>query len=197
MSPFKTTTDFKKFYTEVGEWCEKNFGPIVPTDSCVKYAHQPLLGIIEELGELEEAIRYYDKIAVMHNLNTVATDGRLLDSVVDAIGDVMIYKADYCRVLGINIEHVTERIYPKQLNEIPTFEIIGKLCHAQLKMEQGIRGDRIEHLKMLISLLQTIYSRLCTICWERNIDFDYCIEVTWNKVKNRDWNKNKINGGLD
>jgi hypothetical protein len=197
MSPFKTTTDFSKFYGEVAIWCEKNFGPIIPTENGVKYAHQPLLGIIEELGELEEALINYDKLLSTHTFNTIAYDSRVTNAVIDAIGDIMIYKADYCRVLGINIEHVTNIIYTHAKQDITYAVLVGKLCHAHLKMEQGIRGDKIGHIKDIIEYLKLIYSRLCIICWKYNIDFDQCIEVTWKKVQNRDWNKNKVNGGVD
>ena len=77
-----------KLQIEVAEWSAKNF----PN----KQKHQPLLGVSEEVGELchahlkaEQGIRGQ---AIEHHT-----------SKIDAIGDIVIYLADYCEQNDIDL----------------------------------------------------------------------------------------------
>lgn len=77
-----------RFYRIQGEhaaWVEHNFGTPRPS-------WQPVLGIVEELGELEEA------------LMAQTPDEQWCAAVTDAIGDVAIYMMDLCTVQGLDFE---------------------------------------------------------------------------------------------
>lgn len=64
--------------TEVKEWSERNF----PNNK----VHQPLLGALEELGELAHA----------HLKQEQGIRGDQHAAKADAVGDIIIYLADYC-----------------------------------------------------------------------------------------------------
>jgi NTP pyrophosphatase (non-canonical NTP hydrolase) len=83
--------DLVKFQREVQFWSKKNF----PKGK--KY--QPLLGATEELGELchihlktEQGIRGYD------------SQEKSVSEKLDAIGDIVIYLADYCARNGLSLK---------------------------------------------------------------------------------------------
>jgi len=83
--------ELKELQRQVGYWSKKNF----PNGK--KY--QPLLGAVEELGELchahlkeEQKIRGYDDRA------------KAINAKMDAIGDTIIYLADYCQRNGLSLE---------------------------------------------------------------------------------------------
>lgn len=80
--------DLKEFQQEVGEWSKRNF------DNQVSY--HPLLGVAEEVGELCHAhLKEEQKIRV-HEDHVAAAQ--------DAIGDILIYMADYCSRRGFDLE---------------------------------------------------------------------------------------------
>lgn len=69
-------------------------------------AHYPLLGAIEELGELahahlkgDQAIRY--------------TPAQILAKKADAVADCIIFLADYCSASGIDIEDAVAETWAK------------------------------------------------------------------------------------
>jgi len=72
----------------VAEWSEKNFG--------TQEAWKPLLGVGEELGELNHA---YLKMSqkIRQNENHEA-------KLKDAVGDIVIYLADFCASYGISLD---------------------------------------------------------------------------------------------
>ena len=85
-----TKSDLELFQEQVARWSVENFG------------HQPLyralMGIAEEVGELmhcrlkfEQGIRQYSQT-------------RFEVESADAIGDIIIYLADYCDRLGLSLE---------------------------------------------------------------------------------------------
>ena len=85
----------KAYQDEIGIWADKNFGK--------QAAYRPLLGVVEELGELchtqlkmEQGIRENED----HE-----------DAAKDAIGDIMIYLMHYCTVRGFNIEEIIEMVW--------------------------------------------------------------------------------------
>ncbi len=82
--------NLQDFQYEVRKWSNKNFGEDQPSIL-------PLLGVAEEVGELNHAhlkgvqgIRY--------------TDAEVEAKKADAVGDLMIYLADYCAREGLDLE---------------------------------------------------------------------------------------------
>lgn len=82
-----TTMTFTRLQKEQAEWALKNFGDAP--------SHQPLLGVGEEVGELMHAhLKSEQKIRI--NQDHMADKK-------DAIGDIVIYLADYCTREGISL----------------------------------------------------------------------------------------------
>lgn len=81
--------DFKQIQREVKEWSKKNFGEGNP--------HRALLGVVEEVGELSHAHLKMEQGIRGSNLE-------LFKEKVDAVGDIVIYLADYCERNDINFE---------------------------------------------------------------------------------------------
>lgn len=74
-------------------------------------------------------------------------------------------------------------------------EEVGELCHAHLKTEQGIRGDAKKHYDDSVDAVGDIIIYLADYCAQNNIDFEMAVYNTWEKVKKRDWQVDKQNGG--
>ena len=66
-------------------------------------------------------------------------------------------------------------------------EELGELCHAQLKSEQGIRGDDALHQKEKIDAVGDIIVYLCDYCSQCGISLEAAVRDTWDKVKQRNW----------
>lgn len=73
-------------------------------------------------------------------------------------------------------------------------EEVGELCHAHLKMEQGIRGTYEKHKADKEDAVGDIFVFLMHYCLLNSIDAAQVIQSTWNRVRLRDWQANKENG---
>jgi|SRR3990172_4176982 len=96
-------------------------------------------------------------------------------------------------------EHVAwkERNFPNDASWsqlLGVAEEVGELCHAHLKSSQGIRGGEESHLAAKIDAIGDILIFLAGYCNMEGIDMQTALDVTWNKVRRRDWTKDKING---
>jgi len=74
-------------------------------------------------------------------------------------------------------------------------EETGELCHAQLKMEQGIRTNE-DHTSDAKDAIGDILIYLMNYCAIRGFNIEDIVETTWEEVRNRDWAKNKENGKI-
>jgi hypothetical protein len=156
--------------TNVGGWSLNNFGE--------QSAHRPLLGIIEELTELEEALDRWNR-----------------NEVLDAVGDIVIYMSDYyfCRArqsatpgtwtLGVAWGDAGMN----DLANWPVSKFIQSLAHSHLKGEQNIRGGSAVHDTKLQDTCSGILARLDQICDLLDADFQDVVEGTWRKVSKRNW----------
>jgi hypothetical protein len=119
----------------------------------------------------------------------------------DAIGDVFIYMAGFCTARGIDLQHV----YDSRQKYMVIRESVllqhesaakGKLCHSQLKLEQGIRGDKEHHdteaAEALGLLINTLEAQL--LWWPMAPSLLSCVEKTWTTVRARNWKANPQNG---
>jgi len=68
-------------------------------------------------------------------------------------------------------------------------EEIGELSHALLKMDQGIRGTKAEHMAETKDAVGDIIIYLAGLCNKRGISLQSAVEMAWNEVKQRDWVK--------
>lgn len=73
--------DLSDWQGDVREWSTRNFGNVP--------SWQPLLGIGEELGELNHA-----HLKAVQGIRGTAEEHRAAQ--VDAVGDILIYLLDYC-----------------------------------------------------------------------------------------------------
>lgn len=82
-----TSLDLRELQDEVGEWSHDNFGD--------QPSHRPLLGIGEEVGELNHA----------HLKREQGIRGKqdYREAQIDAVADIVIYLCDYCRLEGIDL----------------------------------------------------------------------------------------------
>lgn len=147
----------EQLQTEVSEWSQRNFPNNKP--------HHPLLGLVEEHGELRDA--------------------KTIGEVCDAIGDVMIYLADYC---GRNKLQLIDGDAINVADDLALY----RLCHFHLKREQGIRHTPEECACGQQACVNHIVSTMKLRCADEHIDFYAVITDTWNRVKVRDWQKNPI-----
>lgn len=86
--------DFRQLQEEVSEWARRNFGP--PHGS----GYRPLLGVQEEVGELAHAHLKAEQ-GIRGNEDHESAKK-------DAVGDIVIYLADYCSSNGIDMQQAVE-----------------------------------------------------------------------------------------
>lgn len=178
---------------EVAEWSAKNF----PNDT----AHSKFLGMIEESGELCDARidRYEDE----------DLDEEPNHQECDAISDLFIYLCDYCNKLDISIEDCfTQSLSLCRIDDFVAMQeetgamicsricsCLGRIAHSRLKARQGIRGSQEFHdnqHRLEISSLVLLMFRY--INRSTNMSASCVIGDTWDKVKQRDWTKNRQDG---
>jgi NTP pyrophosphatase (non-canonical NTP hydrolase) len=81
--------DLRKFQQEQKDWSKRNF----PTQNT---PYRPLLGVMEEVGELSHAhLKAEQGIRVNENHQAAK---------FDAIGDIVIYLSDYCNKNGFDLQ---------------------------------------------------------------------------------------------
>ena len=69
-------------------------------------------------------------------------------------------------------------------------EELGELAHHFLKWKQGIRNDE-NHREGIIDAVGDLMIYLMNFCSIADINLEHTIEKTWNKVEQRDWNKER------
>lgn len=162
--------DFVAMQEEQIAWSKKNFGE--------QPAYRPMLGMIEELCELQQA-----------------WDDKNKPEIIDAIGDVGIYMLDYCGKRGWSLAEIWEYSQSSMYLETPwvIFPSIRKLAHHQLKGEQNIRGGAEFHDAKLRVQLAVVLKRLAIMAEAVSRDFPSIISEVWAKVRLRDWTQNPNN----
>lgn len=157
-------------------WVLHNFGPGQP--------HQPLLGMIEELGELGHAI-----------------DDWHVANVCDSLADFVVFCSDYCTKRGWDFA----RVFPTGVRVEPSINIdtslrgaflsTARAAHCQLKTEQQIRGTPEKHAEDGQQALRCALLELEAIAQHFGWTLMGVTEPVWAKVKQRDFKKNALNGG--
>jgi NTP pyrophosphatase (non-canonical NTP hydrolase) len=92
----KNNLTLEQLQEEVRTWTRQNFGK--PED---RMMHQPVLGAAEEVGELCHAHLKWEQ-------GIRGTPEELEAKAKDAVGDVIIYLADYCNLRGFNLQDILE-----------------------------------------------------------------------------------------
>lgn len=73
-------------------------------------------------------------------------------------------------------------------------EELGEIAHAQLKLEQNIRGDAATHREELIDGVADLVIFLCGFCTLHDISLAAAVKEVWAEVSQRDWIKFPKNG---
>lgn len=145
----------------------------------------PLLGMVEECGELAEA----------------STEAQM----VDALADIGVYLCDYGNREGFLISSLEQVEAPKLPDGLtaPFSGIrritlaLGRLAHCTLKRHQGIRGfddnakytdHRNKACKLLLNGILTATEDL-NAHYIMSYQFINLLSTTWDKVKQRNWKK--------
>lgn len=160
---------FGELRDQVGKWSQHNFGDQLP--------HRPAMGIVEELTELSEAL-----------------DEKDVTKVLDAVGDIVIYMADYYYRRGWDFSATWVGRLPSDSGSI--IHLIGRLCHSHLKGEQNIRGGSEKHDAEVRVTCSYILGHLDTICTFMDRDLVGVVQETWDVVSKRDWKKNPTDAHL-
>jgi NTP pyrophosphatase (non-canonical NTP hydrolase) len=89
----QSSFNLSQFQQENAEWAGRNFGEAPPW--------QPLLGVVEEVGELSH-----------HFLKSAqgirGTEEKHKEQMKDGVGDVVIYLAHFCSLMGFDLEDIVE-----------------------------------------------------------------------------------------
>lgn len=85
----------KKLQEEQKLWVKYNFG--------IRPSWMPLLGAMEELGELAHAH--------LKNAQNIRTNENHFENKKDAIADIVIYLSDYCTAEGIDFEETVKNTW--------------------------------------------------------------------------------------
>jgi NTP pyrophosphatase (non-canonical NTP hydrolase) len=72
-------------------------------------------------------------------------------------------------------------------------EEVGELCHAVLKRKQAIRMDE-DHIAKEKDAIGDIVIFLMDYCNRRGFNLLELINLAWDEVQARDWNKNRYDG---
>jgi NTP pyrophosphatase (non-canonical NTP hydrolase) len=78
-----------------------------------------------------------------------------------------------------------------------TATAIGRLAHAVLKAEQGIRGSREQHMEDAADAIGDTVIYLCGVATCLGIDMEQAVTDTWASVSQRDWRKHPESGRAD
>ena len=170
-----------QFQDEHAAWSLANFGQQQP--------YQMVLGMIEELGELDEALNE------LHDIVEASSEewGRALGKVQDAIGDVIVYMCGFCtltwRRLGpLVLEQVDHDMDSLDVHWGLT-HLMRDLAHTWLKFEQAIRGASDEDVT--VALRHVVHTCLCL--WKQVQDeprssLEEAVKAVWERVvQKRDW----------
>ena len=172
-----------KLQTEQRPWVLHNFGPGQP--------HQPLLGMVEEIGELLENIDTWN-----------------VAEIKDALADATVFAADYATKKGWDFGKIfplAENLGGIQVMPPPSRDLqvelrwavrqVAKVAHHQLKSEQNIRGSKAKHEEEGARALQQFLVQLEGLAGH----FGWALmEITgpvWARVRKRDFKKNALTGG--
>lgn len=148
----------RRIQAEQRPWVAHNFGD--------RPAWMPLLGLVEEAGELAEA-----------------DSDRDLAAISDALADIMIFALDYCSAKGWDAGDIWE-----STSEVPNagfigmLKTLGKLSHAHLKAAQGIRVSE-DHDAAGKKALSGLFACLRI----KDANLVERTSLTWQTVKKRDW----------
>lgn len=90
MSDMAGDMTLREMQEEQGVWADRNFGSGRPS-------WQPLLGAVEEVGELAHA-----HLKQAQGIRGTMAEHRAAK--IDAVGDIIVFLADYCNIEDIDLQ---------------------------------------------------------------------------------------------
>lgn len=90
-----TVLSLPRFQYEVVEWADRNFGSVP--------RHLPLLGMVEEIGELAHVV-----LKSSQGIRGMDDDQKRRAAEMDAIGDLVVFLANFCAKSGYSLEQCIE-----------------------------------------------------------------------------------------
>lgn len=73
-------------------------------------------------------------------------------------------------------------------------EEAGELAHAELKLQQGIRGTQAEHEEAMKDAIADIIIFCCNLAVTKGWNLRQIVYQVWSEVKKRDWKNNARTG---
>lgn len=99
ISALEQALTFRRLQAEVTEWTHRNFAE-------PHFPHRPLLGAVEELGELAHA-HLKGEQGIRGTPEQHETDAK------DAVGDCIVYLADYCHERNWELQDIIEEVWSR------------------------------------------------------------------------------------
>lgn len=164
-----------KLQVDIAVWATHNFGD--------NPAWQPMLGLIEEIGE------FY---AAEENAGNSLTHSQRKLQMEDAIGDQTVYALNLASKVGLNFyTDVIYDNYPQSLTAKELLGCLGLACHAVLKNAQGIRNMTNDHRKDKLKICLSMWYRwACSQVSRYQMGpIGKIVETTWQAVSQRNWAK--------
>ena len=72
---------------------------------------------------------------------------------------------------------------------------MGEIAHSILKMSQGIRGTREQHISAIQDGIADLLIYTLDFCARNGYDADTLLSEVWERVKHRDWKHDPQTGG--
>jgi len=169
---------YTQLQAEVGEWSCKNFPNNEPFD--------PFYGMIEEIGELAHAI-------LKKKQGIRGTPEEHDAAIKDAIADCMIFATDYCCRNYFDLSKLVE-MANQDINKHRTqHQVFNELIFQLGVFSSWLGSTNAVQIRKCFSYVIADLQELARIF---QFDFDKNLQDTWNKVKERDWQKDKLLGGM-
>ena len=154
-------------------------------------AREPLLGLVEELGELAHA-----QLKGAQSIRYTAEEIRAKKA--DAVADIIVFLADYCNASDLNMwnnfsdgPNVTLAHIEVFATKVGTYkdsiDTIFKIQSDMARVLVDFQGE-VPHAITLDSI-RWLLMHLCAYCVMEGLDAQAELELTWSKVKQRDWQK--------
>ena len=144
-------------------WADHNFGRVIDP-------LRPLAGMMEELGELAEAVIREDQ-----------------DEIKDALSDLVIFACQFAARANVPLPASTsERPVNREDPMLRMIIALGRVAHACLKKAEGIRSHEDHDETMRIGLQDLLYAADSRAA-RRGFDLESEALKTWERVKQRDW----------
>lgn len=117
------------------------------------------------------------------------------DKKMDALGDMMIYSANLCGMLGLDFGLLITQVLQQQNDRYGSRVMGSMLMHNILKYYQRIRNVTLEDVEKSISIILNWIRNCCTVNEWKMFDV---LMITWKEVvEKRNWQVNSKNGEVE